>query len=136
MVVDTSAVVAILTLEPGSHRFVQAMDEAGSLQISAASVLEVALVVESSYGEAARKTFDRWLNTSSIEVVVVTRDQIEAARDGFRRFGKGRHPAGLNFGDCFSYGLAKTLGESLLFSGNDFSRTDLRAALRPLHTKS
>jgi ribonuclease VapC len=131
MVVDTSAVVAILTSEPGAARFVRALDEATSLQISAASVLEVAIVLESRYGESARRTFDRWMETTPIDVVVVTRHQVEAAREGFRRFGKGRHPAALNFGDCFSYGLTKALGETLLFAGNDFARTDLRAALPP-----
>jgi ribonuclease VapC len=129
MVVDTSAVVAILTSVPGADRFVAAMDGAAPLQMSAASVLEVAMVVESRYGERARKTFDRWLENSPIEVVVVTRDQVEIAREGFRRFGKGRHPAGLNFGDCFSYGLAKLTGEMLLFSGHDFAKTDLRPAV-------
>ena len=131
MVVDTSAIVAILTREPGSKRLVRAIDEAVSLQISAASVLEVGTVVESRYGPAAKKGFDHWLETTPIEIVVVTRDQVEAALEGFRRFGKGRHPAALNFGDCFSYGLAKTLGEPLLFCGNDFGKTDIRAALQP-----
>ena len=129
MVVDTSAVIAILTGEAGSDRYVRALDDAESLQISAASVLEVGIVVESRYGETARRIFDQWMETADIEVVVVTREQVQAARDGFRRFGKGRHPASLNFGDCFSYGLAKLLGETLLFRGRDFSRTDLRAAL-------
>jgi ribonuclease VapC len=129
MVVDTSAIVAILTGETGSERLVRALDAAESLLMSAASALEVGIVVESRYGEAARKTFDRWLGTTPIEIVVVTRDQVEAAREGFHRFGKGRHPAGLNFGDCFSYGLAKMTGEPLLFCGQDFRKTDLRAAL-------
>lgn len=131
MVVDTSAIIAVLTREPGSNKLVRAMDEADSLQISAASVLEVGGVIESRYGEGARKDFDRWLETTPIEIAVVTRDQVEVAREGFRRFGKGRHPAGLNFGDCFSYGLAKALGETLLFCGGDFSKTDIRAALQP-----
>jgi ribonuclease VapC len=131
MVVDTSAIVSILNREAGFEKYVRALDEADSLQMSAASVLEVAIVVEARYGESGRKALDRWLKTLPIEIVVVTRDQVEAAREGFRRFGKGRHPAGLNFGDCFSYGLARTLGETLLFRGQDFSKTDLRAALRP-----
>jgi ribonuclease VapC len=129
MVVDTSVIVSILTGERESERLVRAMDSAGSLQMSAASVLEAAIVVEGRYGGRARKMLDRWLDESPIEVIPVTRDQVEAAREGFRRFGKGRHPAGLNFGDCFSYGLAKTLGETLLFCGQDFTQTDVRAAL-------
>lgn len=128
MVIDTSAVVAILTGEAESDRCVRALNEAESLQMSAASVLEVAMVVGSRYGDVARKKFDRWLENSAVEVMVVTRDQVEMAREGFRRFGKGRHPAALNFGDCFSYGLAIALAESLLFCGQDFSRTDVRAA--------
>ncbi len=84
------------------------------------------MVVESRYGEIARRSFDKWLETSSGEAMVVTRDQVEMAREGFRRFGKGRYPAALNFGDCFSYGLARVLGESLLFCGRDFSKTDVR----------
>jgi len=129
MVVDTSAVVTILLNEPGSGQFVRALDEALSLKMSAASVLEVAIVVESRFSNGARKQLDAWLQDTSIEVVPLTRRHVEAARDGFRRFGKGRHPAALNFGDCFSYGLAKALGEPLLFRGNDFSKTDLKSAL-------
>ena len=128
MVIDTSAVVAILTGEAESERCVRALDEAESLQMSAASVLEVAMVVESRYGDVARRSFDSWLESSAVEVMVVTRDQVELAKEGFRRFGKGRHPAALNFGDCFTYGLAMALAESLLFCGRDFSRTDVRAA--------
>jgi ribonuclease VapC len=129
MVVDTSAVVTILLNEPGSGQFVRALDEALSLKMSAASVLEVAIVVESRFSNGARKQLDAWLQDTSIEVVPLTLRHVEAARDGFRRFGKGRHPAALNFGDCFSYGLAKALGEPLLFRGNDFSKTDLKSAL-------
>lgn len=129
MVIDTSAIIAILTGEGGSDLLVQALDESDSLQISAASVLETAIVIESRTGAGARKLFDRWLEESSIDVIPVNRAQVEAAREGYRKFGKGHHPAALNFGDCFSYGLAKTLEEPLLFCGNDFSRTDIRSAL-------
>jgi ribonuclease VapC len=96
--------------------------------MSAASVLEVAMVVESQSGDIARRRFDRWLEISSVEVMVVTRDRVEMPREGFCRFGKGRHPAALNFGDCFSNGLAMALAESLLFCGHCFSKTDVRAA--------
>ena len=130
MVVDTSAVVAILNGEPVSEKLAQALDQATAIQISAASVLELALVLESRFGEMARKRIDRWLQTSHVEVIPVTRDQVEIAREGFRKFGKGRHPAALNFGDCFSYGLAKRMNEPLLFVGNDFTMTDLRSALK------
>lgn len=129
MVVDTSAIIAILTGETDSGPLVEALDQSDSLQISAASVLETGIVIEARHGERGRKMFDRWLEESSINVIPLNRTQVEAAREGFRRFGKGRHPAALNFGDCFSYGLAKTLGEPLLFCGNDFTKTDLRSAL-------
>ncbi len=130
MVVDTSAVVAILNGEPVSEKLAQALDQATAIQISAASVLELALVLESRFGEIARKRIDRWLQTSRVEVIAVTRDQVEIAREGFRKFGKGRHPAALNFGDCFPYALARRLNETLLFVGNDFALTDLRSALK------
>lgn len=129
MVIDTSAVIALLLGEPGAERFKRALNDAPSLAMSAASVLETSLVIDSRFGPAAAEILDKWLESSPIEVVVVTRRQIEAAREGFRRFGKGRHPAGLNFGDCFSYGLAKASGDTLLFQGEDFSKTDVAAAV-------
>ena len=126
MVVDTSAVVAILLSKPDGKRMIQAMDGADSLQMSAASVLEASIVLESRFGGVGREALDSWLESSAIEIVAVTLAQVEVARRGFRRFGKGRHRAALNYGDCFSYGLAITLGETLLFCGNDFSSTDVR----------
>ena len=133
MVVDSSAIVAILTRESGWEQLAQALDEAESVTVSAASVLETAIVVESHYGEIGRQTLDEWLSNMPLEIAIVTKAQVEAAREGFRRYGKGRHPAGLNFGDCFSYSLAKTRKEPILFHGNDFAKTDLRSALRPPH---
>ena len=128
MVIDTSAVIAILTEEPAAQSCIRAMDEAQSLQISTASVLEVRIVLESRFGSSATITFDRWLANTPIEIVPLTERHVELATEGFRRFGKGRHRAALNFGDCFSYGLARFLGEPLLFIGNDFAQTDLRSA--------
>jgi ribonuclease VapC len=101
MVIDTSAVIAILLGEPGAKRFTRALNEAPSLMMSAASVLETSLVIDSRLGHSAAAILDHWLESSPIDVVVVTRRHVEVAREGFRRFGKGRHPAGLNFGDCF-----------------------------------
>lgn len=131
MVLDSSALVAILLGEAGADRFTKVLNDAPSLLMSAASVLETSMVIDSRLGDAAAKILDRWLETTPIEIVVVTRHQIEVAREGFRRFGKGRHPAGLNFGDCFSYALAKVSGESLLYQGEDFSKTDISPALGP-----
>jgi ribonuclease VapC len=128
MVIDTSAVVAALLGEPSAERFVRALNEGPSLSMSAASVLETSLVIDSRLGHSVATALDRWLERSQVEVVVVTRRHVEVAREGFRRFGKGRHPAGLNFGDCFSYALAKVSGDSLLFQGNGFSKTDIVAA--------
>lgn len=128
MVIDTSAILAILLSEPDSDRMQRAIDGADSLRISAASVLEASLVIESRFGDAGRKALDSWLDSASIEIIAVTRTHIEAARRGFRSYGKGRHKAALNFGDCFSYGLATTLRDTLLFCGNDFSRTDVHPA--------
>jgi ribonuclease VapC len=134
MVIDTSAVIAILLAEPGADVFRRAINNAEVLLMSAASVLEASLVIESRIGIQAGAALDRWLESSPIEIVVVTRHQIFVAREGFRKFGKGRHPAGLNFGDCFSYALAKVSGEKLLFQGEDFSRTDVTpAVLRHVH---
>jgi len=129
MVIDTSAIIAILTQEPDWKRLSKAIDDASSLRISAASVLETSIVLESRFGPLASKAFDQWLDSSSVEGIVLTREQVEAARAGFRRYGKGRHRAALNFGDCFAYGLAKTCAEPLLFCGNDFSLTDIPAVL-------
>ena len=86
------------------------------------------MVVEGRGGRAAGNVLDEFLVEAEIEVVDVTNSQMQAARDAWRRFGKGNHPAGLNFGDCFAYALAHTTGESLLFKGNDFSRTDVNPA--------
>lgn len=128
MVIDTSAVIAILTDEPAARSCIRAMDTAESLQISTASVLEVRIVLESRFGGSATNTFDRWLENSPLEIVPLTERHVELATEGFRRFGKGRHRAALNFGVCFSYGLARFLDEPLLFIGNDFAQTDLRSA--------
>jgi ribonuclease VapC len=134
MVIDTSAVMAILLAEPGADVFRRAINKAEVLLMSAASILEASLVIESRIGVQAGAALDRWLESAPIEIVVVTRHQISVAREGFRKFGKGRHPAGLNFGDCFSYALAKISGERLLFQGEDFSRTDVTpAVLRHTH---
>lgn len=129
MVIDTSALVAILTDEPERRTLVEAIAGAAVLLISAATVLEAGIVMEARRGEHAGRELDLFLHRAKCEIVPVDAEQVEIARAAYRRYGKGRDPAGLNFGDCFSYALAKARGETLLFKGQDFARTDARAAL-------
>jgi ribonuclease VapC len=125
MVVDTSALIAILNDEPERHEFIERIAAAETRLISAATVLEAGIVIEARRGEHAGRELDLLLHRAKFEVVPVDAEQVELARAAFRRFGKGRHSAGLNFGDCFSYALAKLRGDQLLFKGEDFSRTDV-----------
>jgi ribonuclease VapC len=129
MVIDTSAIVAILFGEPEARGFARAIDQDPLRLMSAISVLEATMVVESELGEAGGRELDLLLHRAGIEVVGFLPEQLEAARHAFRAYGKSRHPAGLNFGDCFSYALAKSTGQPLLFKGNDFVRTDVEACL-------
>ena len=128
MIVDTSAVLAVLFGEPDAQRFDEAMVNAPRCRISAASFLEAGIVLESRSGPTAGRELDAFLQAAEIELAPVTPDQARAARAAWRRFGKGNHPAGLNFGDCFSYALAETTREPLLFKGEDFALTDIEAA--------
>jgi ribonuclease VapC len=128
MVLDSSAVVAILFDEPQRSAFTRAIEREPRRLISAANLLESALIVEARRGEAAGRELDLLLHRASVEVVPVDADQVETARVAWRRYGKGRHPAGLNFGDCFAYSLSAASGMPLLFKGEDFSRTDVQAA--------
>ena len=130
MVVDTSAVVAILFNEPDANRYADALSSAATRLISAVTRVELAFVVEGRKGEPGRADLDRLLAAGGFEVVAVTPDQAAWAIDAFRRFGRGRHPASLNIGDCFSYALAAAMEEELLFKGDDFAQTDIRSALR------
>jgi ribonuclease VapC len=126
MVIDTSALVAIFFGEPERQKFLAAIANAESRLISAATVLETGIVLESRQGEAAGREFDLFIIRANLQVVPVDTDQAELARSAWRKYGKGRHPAGLNFGDCFSYALAKSTGESILAKGADFSLTDVK----------
>jgi len=128
MVIDTSAIVAILFGESEATRLEGAIADDPVRLLSAANLLETALVVEGRLGEAGGRELDLLLHVAGLEVVSVTQAQVEIARRAFRRYGKGRHPARLNFGDCFAYGLAKSAGEPLLFKGDDFTHTDVEAA--------
>ncbi len=125
MVIDTSALIAILLGEHDSEIFAIAIANDPKRLISAFSVLEVSIVIEAKKGEAGGRELDLLLHRSQVEIVAMDSDQAELARIAWRTFGKGRHQAGLNIGDCCSYALSKSSGEPLLFNGNDFSKTDL-----------
>ena len=125
MVIDTSALVAIFLAEQERRRFLDLILKAGTRLISAANALETGIVLEARRGEAAGREFDLFLVRANLEVVSVDNEQVEVARTAWRRYGKGRHSAGLNFGDCFAYALAKCSGEALLAKGSDFAQTDV-----------
>src|SRR5579859_6580703 len=125
MVIDISAVIAILLNEAERDHFIRLIEASPARLMSAANLLEASMVIESRKGEGGRADLDLLLTDAGIEIIAVTKEQVQAAREAFRRFGKGRHAAKLNFGDCFSYALAKTTGEPLLFKGQEFSQTDL-----------
>ena len=125
MVIDTSAIVAIALNEPEATEFERRIADDPVRLISAATALEVTIVLETRLGDAGGREFDLWLHKVGAEVVPVDAEQMDAARRAWRRYGKGRHPAALNFGDCFSYALALTRGEPLLFKGEDFARTEI-----------
>lgn len=128
MVVDTSALIAILLAEPEADRLIDVFETGAAARMSAASLVEGAIVMQRRQGDEGEARFDRLVRRLDLEIVPVTREHAEIARASFRRFGKGRHPAGLNFGDCFAYALARSLGEPLLFVGDDFSQTDILIA--------
>jgi ribonuclease VapC len=132
LVVDTSAVVALLNSEPGWEALASRLHAAAARVLSVASWVELSLVVAGRRGDAATLEFlDRFLQAAAIELRPVDEPQARLARAAFLRFGKGCHPAGLNFGDCFSYALARTLDAPLLFVGDDFSQTDVSGDERP-----
>jgi ribonuclease VapC len=128
VILDSSAVVAILRAEPEARAMARAMTRAGPCALSAVNYLEAAIVIDSGRDPIASRRFDDFFRESGIVVEPVTFRQAGIARDAYRDFGKGRHRAGLNFGDCFAYALAKEKGETLLFKGNDFLHTDIEPA--------
>ena len=131
MVIDTSAILAILFGEPEAATFAEAIEQDAVRLISAASVLEAAIVVESELGDPGARELDLLLYQAGITIVPFSPEHLAAARHAFRAFGKGRHAAALNFGDCFSYALSKATGEPLLFKGEDFPRTDVACCPLP-----
>lgn len=129
MIVDTSALVAILYREEDAPLFAEAIESAECCRMSAGNYLECAIVVDRQRGAAAGRQFDTLVSRTGINIEPVTRAQADLARQAYFEFGRGNHPAGLNFGDCFSYALAKSLREPLLFKGADFARTDIVSVL-------
>ena len=125
MVIDTSAVVAILQREAERFSVLEAIEDADSVRMSVASLVETSIVIESRYGREGLRDLDRFVARAGIELVSVDAAQGHLAREAFSRFGKGRHRAALNYGDCFSYALATALGEPLLCKGDDFIQTDV-----------
>ena len=128
VIIDTSAILAVLLGEPDAKEYADKIAGAWPRLMSAAGFLEMAIVTESQGGAEAGLKLDKFLADASIEIVPVSLQHAQVAREAWRRFGKGRDPACLNFGDCFSYALAKTSGEPLLFKGKDFAQTDIEVA--------
>src|ERR1700722_8290504 len=129
MIIDTSAIIAILNDEPERRFFNEASEKSDVCLLSTAGFVEASIVMENNRGYEGLRDFDLWMATAGIELAPVDADQAQIARQAFRQYGKGGHPATLNFGDCFSYALAKATGFPLLFKGEDFTKTDIQAAL-------
>ncbi len=125
MVLDTSALLALLLDEAEAEEFRAAVEEDTTRLVSAATLLETALVIEARKGEPGGRELDSLIQKAEIVVVAVDAEHVSEARRAYRRFGKGHHTAGLNFGDVFAYALARTSGEPLLFKGDDFAKTDI-----------
>jgi ribonuclease VapC len=125
MIIDTSAIVAVLLNEASAGAFAAAIEAAPLRLLSAANLLEASIVIESRKGETGGRELDLLLYRAGVEVVAVDQEQAEIARSAWRRYGKGRHPAALNYGDCFAYALAQARRLPLLFQGNDFGKTDI-----------
>jgi len=130
MIIDTSAIVAILRAEPEAEAFARAIAEARSRRVSVVNFVEAAAVIDGSRDPIATRQFDELFREAHLVVESVTATQALVAGEAYREFGKGSgHPAGLNLGDCFAYALAKELGEPILFKGDDFKRIDLSGAI-------
>lgn len=128
MIIDTSALVAILDQEPEAERLARAIAQASDRMLSAANVVETGIVMQVRRGNEAARDLDLLLAKFGIEIIPVSARQASLARKAFQRYGRGRHPARLNFGDCFAYALAKDNSRPLLFKGNDFAQTDIAIA--------
>jgi ribonuclease VapC len=130
MIIDTSAIIAILRDEPEAASYARAIADATDKRVSAVNFVESAVVIDASRDPIATRQFDEFVREANISIESVTKIQAQIARDAYRDFGRGSgHPAKLNFGDCFAYALAKAFGEPLLFKGGDFVHTDIVSAL-------
>lgn len=129
MVIDTSALVAVLFAEPEATAIAKALEADPVRLIATPSLLEGSIVIQSELEDEGMRELDLLLHTANITPVPFTADHYRVAREAYRRFGKGRHPAALNYGDCFSYALSCASGEPLLFKGDDFRKTDVAAAM-------
>jgi len=128
VIIDTSALVAILDQEPEAERIVHTLASAPERTLSAANLVEVGIVMQARRGDDGARDLDLLLAKLGVDIAAVTASQADIARKAFRRYGRGRHPANLNFGDCFAYALAKDKSAPLLFKGNDFRQTDVMVA--------
>ncbi|OBQ70423.1 type II toxin-antitoxin system VapC family toxin [Mesorhizobium erdmanii] len=129
MIIDSSVLVAIFRLEPGYERFVLALTQAKRKLLPAPTFLETTMVLAGGWQDEILDRLDRFLRTASIETIAFTADHAAVARQAFLRYGKGRHPAALNFGDCIAYATARLESMPLLFKGDDFRLTDIEAAV-------
>ena len=129
MIADSSALLAMLFREPDAARLEQAIATTAKCRMPVANALEASIALEGRGGAAAGDELDAFLEITGIELIPGTAEQFIVARRAWRRFGRGNHPAGLNFGDCFAYALAEATGEPRLFNGDDFARTDIKPAL-------
>jgi len=130
VILDTSAIIAVLRDEPEAAAMAQAIEQAGACHVSVVSYVEAAIVIDSSRSPVSSRRFDDFFRQAHIVIESVLPEHARIAREAYRDFGKGRHRAGLNFGDCFAYSLAKTTGQPLLYKGNEFRRTDVEPAMR------
>jgi len=130
VIVDSSALLCVLLDEPGASRVLETIVDAGEVRMSAANWLEVAMIVEEKGGRLASLRLDEFFRAAGIEIAPVSVEQAAAARNAWRYFGRHKHSARLDFGDCFAYALAKVSGDKLLFTGEAFARTDVEPALK------
>jgi ribonuclease VapC len=133
MVIDTSALLAILLDEPERRAFNEAIEAADWRGMSVATLVELSIVIESRFGAEGLRDLDLFVQQAGIDLVAVDLEQAQVARRGFSRFGRGRHPAGLDYGDGFAYALAIVRGEPLLFKGEGLSQTDVLPFTPPAH---